>query len=164
MLAILFLIIFTIITRIIPHPPNFTPLIAVALFSGVYFKKRFSFLIPLSIYVISDLILGVSDVSLFCWITIVFIYSLGTLLGKRCSFLNSLLFSFLSSILFFLITNFGVWLMGWYPQNWQGLIQCYIAALPFFRNTLISAILYTAVLFGGYEFLLKFKTQPEPSK
>ncbi|OQX86344.1 MAG: hypothetical protein B6D55_06250 [Candidatus Omnitrophica bacterium 4484_70.2] len=147
MLAILFLIIFTIITRIIPHPPNFTPLIAVALFSGVYFKKRFSFLIPLSIYVISDLILGVSDVSLFCWITIVFIYSLGT-----------------SSILFFLITNFGVWLMGWYPQNWQGLIQCYIAALPFFRNTLISAILYTAVLFGGYEFLLKFKTQPEPSK
>jgi len=164
MLVILFLIIFTIITRIIPHPPNFTPLIAVALFSGVYFKKRFSFLIPLSIYIISDLILGVSDVSLFCWIIIVFIYFLGVLLEKNYSFLNSLLFSFLSSILFFLITNFGVWLMGWYPQNWQGLMQCYIAALPFFRNTLISAILYTAVLIGGHEFLLKLKAKLEFSK
>ena len=164
MLAVLFLIIFTAITRIIPHPPNFTPLIAVSLFSGMYFKKRFSFLIPLSIYIISDLILGVSDVSLFCWITIVFIYFLGVILEKNYSFSKSLLFSFLSSILFFLITNFGVWLMGWYPQNWQGLIQCYIAALPFFRNTLISAILYTTVLFGGYEFLLKLKVKLELSK
>lgn len=160
----LFLILFTIIARIIPHLPNFTPLIAVALFTGVYFKKRFSFLVPLSIYIISDLILGISEVSLFCWITIILIYFFGVLLRKKYSFLNSLLFSFLSSLLFFLITNFGVWLMGWYPQNWQGLVQCYIAALPFFRNTLTSAILYTAVLFGGYEFLLKFKAKLELSK
>jgi len=157
MFKVLILVFITVISRLIPHLPNFSPLIAVALFSGVYFKNKFSFIIPLSIYVVSDLILGISDVAIFCWGSIVIIHFLGVLLRKRLSFGNTFLFSLLSSSLFFLITNFGVWLVGWYPPTLEGLLQCYLMALPFFRISLLSTLFYVGILFGGYQYFLKLK-------
>jgi len=163
MFKVLILVFITIISRLIPHLPNFSPLIAVALFSGVYFKNKFSFLIPLSIYVVSDLILGISDVAIFCWGSIVIIHFLGIFLRKRLSFGNIFLFSLLSSSLFFLITNFGVWIVGWYPPTLRGLLQCYLMALPFFRISLFSTLFYVGILFGGYQYFLKLKNKIIPS-
>jgi len=157
MFKVLILVFITVISRLIPHLPNFSPLIAVALFSGVYFKNKFSFIIPLSIYVVSDLILGISDMAIFCWGSIVIIHFLGVLLRKRLSFGNTFLFSLLSSSLFFLITNFGVWLVGWYPPTLEGFLQCYLMALPFFRISLLSTLFYVGILFGGYQYFLKLK-------
>ena len=63
--------------------------------------------------------------------------------------------TFLSSILFFVVTNFGVWIMGWYPRTMEGLITCYILAIPFFRTSLLANLIYVSVLFGAYEFFLR---------
>jgi len=152
-LMILFIIL-GISTRLIPHIPNFAPLAAVALFSGVYLNKKHGYLIPLSIYIISDFIIGFHNTIFFTWISIVLIYLLGLWLRTRKTAANTVVFTFLSSILFFIVTNFGVWLMGWYPQNLEGLKQCFIYAFPFFRLSLIANFVYVAVFFGVYEYLL----------
>ena len=146
-----------ILTRFIPHMPNFVPLAAVALFSGVYWNKKHGYLVPLAIYVVSDLIMGLHAVVLFTWGSIVAIYFLGKLLKKRKTVVNTTLFTFVSSVLFFIISNLGVWIMGWYPRTTEGLIQCYVYALPFFRTSLISNFAYVAIFFGSYEYFLSRK-------
>ncbi|RKY32680.1 MAG: hypothetical protein DRP68_03510 [Candidatus Omnitrophota bacterium] len=157
MLTAILLIIIVVISRILPHFPNFSPLVAVALFSGVYIRKRYAFLIPLGVYIISDLIVGLHDVVIFTWSSILVIYFIGYFL-KRRTFWSVFVWTIFSSILFFIITNLGVWIMGWYPRTFSGLIQCYTFAIPFFRTSLISDLMYVGVLFGVYELILrKFK-------
>jgi hypothetical protein len=152
MCAVILLVIIGIFCRLIPHFPNFSPLVAVSLFSGVYFRKKFGWLLPLSIYVLSDIIIGLHDIVLFTWSSIVIIYFLGRLIKR--SIISTLTYTLLSSILFFLITNFGVWFVGWYPHTWEGLIKCYILALPFFRTSLFANLFFVGVLFGIYECFL----------
>ncbi|MCF7887501.1 MAG: hypothetical protein K9L71_03720 [Candidatus Omnitrophica bacterium] len=160
-LVILFIFI-GISTRLIPHFPNFAPIAAVALFSGVYWKKKYGWLLPLGIFIASDLIVGIHQTILFTWGSIVLIYFLGKMLQTRKTVGNTLLFTLVSSVLFFLITNFGVWLMGWYPQNLAGLVSCYANALPFFRISLISNFAYVTIFFGIYEYLTrKYKLAQE---
>lgn len=156
-LAIIF-ITFGIFTRLIPHYPNFSPLVAVALFSGVYWNKKYGFLLPLGIYILSDLIVGLHGTIFFTWSSIILIYFMGTYLGKNKTFLRTAGFSISSSVLFFLITNFGVWLMGWYPHTLKGLGDCFYLAIPFFRASLIADLIYIGVLFGAYEYILSRKT------
>ncbi len=153
-LVILFVFV-GISTRLIPHFPNFAPIAAVALFSGTYFKKKYGWLLPLGIYIISDLIIGLHQTVLFTWGSILLIYFLGKYLRSKKTAMNMLIFTLSSSFLFFLITNFGVWLMGWYPQNFAGLLSCYINALPFFRASLVSNFAYVIIFFGAYEYFAK---------
>lgn len=153
-----FVILFVLIgisARLFPHLPNFAPIAAVALFSGVYFKKKYGWLLPLGIFVISDLIVGLHQTVIFTWGTIVLIYFLGRVLQNKKTIANTAIFTLASSFIFFVITNFGVWLMGWYPPNLSGLISCYINALPFFRVSLMANFAYGLVFFGAYEYFLK---------
>ena len=157
-LAIIFIII-GIFSRLSPHLPNFTPLAAVALFSGVYLRKRHGYLIPLAIYLVSDLIIGLHNTVFFTWGAIVLIYFIGRYLSKNKNITSTFICTLAGSLAFFFITNFGVWLMGWYPHTLSGLSQCFINALPFFRTSLISNIAYVAVFFSVYEyFLVRSKT------
>ena len=158
------LVILGVLTRLIPHVPNFSPLVGIALFSGAYLKKKHSFLIPLGIYIASDLIIGLHKTVLFTWPMMVLIYFIGRQLKERKTVGNLFLCTFLSSFLFFLITNFGVWLFGWYSLNLEGLYRCYILALPFFRISLFADFIYVSVLFGIYEYLLRRINIPQRSK
>jgi len=160
-LAILFIIV-GVFSRLLPHVPNFSPLVAVALFSGVYWNRKYGFLLPLGILVISDLLIGIHGTVLFTWSSILLIYFLGTSLKKRKSMVSTFTYTLASSVLFFIITNLGVWLLGWYPQNLAGLASCYIRAIPFFRTSLIGDFIHVAVFFGVYEYLVsRFKLAKE---
>ena len=134
--------------RLIPHIPNVTPITAVALFSGVYFtNKKYAFIIPMAAMLLSDLILGFSSISLFVYAAFILVGYIG-IASKKMSVKTILL----SSISFFIITNFGVWL-SWYPKSLNGLLECYTLAIPFFRNSLIGDFVFSGVLYYGFEFV-----------
>ena len=142
---VLLIIIFGIICRLIPHPPNFSPVTAIALFGGLNFSdKRIAFSIPLVVLFLSDLILGISMINLFVYTGFLTIVFLGTKI-KSIKFGNIIL----SSFIFFLISNFGVWIIG-YPKNIEGLILCYTMAIPFFGYSIAGD------LFFGYLFKFSF--------
>lgn len=152
MLAIL-LLAFGVISRLIIHLPNFTPVIALALFGGVYLKKSQAIILPVLMMMVADLFLGLHDTILFTWGAVALVAVLGLWVCKNKSVVTLAGSSLLSAVLFFLITNFGVWLVsGMYAHTPAGLIECYIMAVPFFGPTLVSTVVYTAVLFGGYEW------------
>lgn len=149
-----------VLARLMPHPPNFTPIAATALFGGAYFaSKKAAFMVPLIAMYLSDLFLGffVYD---FGWFNgqMPFVYMgfavtvlLGMLIRHRCSPLRVGAAALAGSILFFILTNFGVWAVGtFYPKTMSGLLTCYVAAIPFFRNTLAGDFAFTALLFGGF--------------
>lgn len=148
------LIIFAgVLSRLLPHHPNIVPITALCLFGSVYLPKKLIFL-PLLILLISDYFIG------FYGLTMVYVYGsfalislIGLWLKKHKSFKGVLGVSIFSSVLFFIITNLGVWAPpnNWYPHNLAGLIESYTLAIPFFRNSLIGDVGYTVMLFGGYE-------------
>jgi len=152
--------------RLLPHPPNMTPIAAMALFGGVYFaNRRIAFLVPLAAMYLSDLALGffVYD---FGWFHgfMPFVYAgfivtvcLGLLIRRRITPLAVGGAALTSSVLFFITTNFGVWLAGnFYPKTLAGLGSCYIAAIPFFRNALMGNAIYTLLLFGGFALAQRY--------
>ena len=142
---VLLIIIFGVICRLIPHPPNFSPVTAIALFSGLNFSdKKIAFSIPLIVLFLSDLILGISVINLFVYTGFLTIVFLGTKI-KSIKFGNIIL----SSFIFFIISNFGVWIIG-YPKNIDGLILCYTMAIPFFGYSIAGD------LFFGYLFKFSF--------
>ena len=140
-------------TRFIPHLPNFVPVTAIALFGGRYFSKFFAFLIPLSIMVVSDCFLGFSDVTFYVYIGILAAALLGYHLKKRSSVGNLAVATLSASVIFFLLSNFGVWAAGWYGHTFQGLVSCFAMAIPFFRNSLLGDVFYSGVMFGAYELI-----------
>lgn len=142
-----------LLLRFLPHAPNFTPVAAIALFSGVYLNKRYSFIVPLILMVISDLVIGLHDVVLFTWGSFILITLLGLWIKRHKSVFGIISMSLVSSFLFYLISNFGVWFAGRYPHTFGGLITCYIMALPFLRNYTLATISYVAVFFGIYELI-----------
>ena len=173
------LILLAAFSRLIPHPPNFTSLGAMALFGAAYFSKRYlAFLVPLLAMWLSDLALNnilyaqyfdgfVFFYSGFYWTYAAFIGIglIGILLLKMTKPHNILLASLSASILFFVVSNFGVWTSGvMYPKDFSGLVACYVAAIPFFQNTVLGDLVYSGVLFGAFEFAqykfpqLKLKT------
>lgn len=152
-LPVVFIIVSAVISRIIPHPPNFTPIGGIALFSGAYLVGFRSFLFPLLIMFVSDLFLGFHSTLAYVYISFVLIVLLGKLLKKKKSFLRLAATSILSSVLFFIITNFGVWqATNMYPKSTQGLVQSYLMGIPFFKNTLIGDLFYTFLLFYGVAY------------
>ena len=162
------------VSRLIPHPPNFTPMIALALFGGAYFTdKRTAYVVPFAAMVLGDIGLPfLNGYEFFATMRLVvygsfgLITALGFLLRQDVKLLNVVAASVAGSIVFFIITNFAVWAGGHlYPMTMSGFVACYIAAIPFFNNTLLSALLYSAVLFGSVEFAKhKFVVLSEPQR
>jgi hypothetical protein len=142
-------------SRLIPHPPNLTSVTAVALFGGAMLDdRRLAFLVPLGAMFVGDLILGFHDQMPLVYGSFALIVCIGLWLQRHRSAATIAGAALGSSVLFFVITNFGVWALDhMYPRNLDGLIACYTAALPFFRNTLAGDILYTLLLFGGFALL-----------
>jgi hypothetical protein len=143
---------FGLLTRLIPHEPNFTPVLALALFGGVYLKRSYAILLPLALMMVSDLFLGLHPVIGFTWGSIFLVSCIGLWVRMSHSAVHVAMGSVAAAVLFFVVTNFGCWL-AYYPHSWEGFASCYTLALPFFRGTLLSTLLYTVVLFGGYELL-----------
>lgn len=141
--------------RLLPHWPNVSPVAAMALFGGAYFTdKRLALLIPFVALFLSDLVLGLHNSMLFVYTGFALTVGIGYLLQKRVTFTNTLFAVIASSVLFFLLTNFGAWMMsGIYPQTSSGLMQAYVAGIPFFQNSLIGNLAYSAIIFGGFAFL-----------
>ncbi len=139
-------------SRLLPHPPNLTPIAAMALFGGAYFSdKRVAFLVTLAAMFLSDLVIGLHRGLPVVYGTFTMIVCIGLRLRTRRTWLRVAGAALASSLLFFIVTNFGVWALGsLYPKTMEGLIACYLAAIPFFKNTLIGDAFYAAVLFGGF--------------
>lgn len=141
-----------IIGRLIPHAPNFTPVAAMALFGGATLSnKRLAYLLPLFAMFISDLIIGFHSTMWAVYLAFSITVYIGTKIHGNIKPLNVITASVASSALFFIITNFAVWLGGsFYPQNAAGLIECYIAAIPFFNNSILGDLFYSGILFSVY--------------
>jgi hypothetical protein len=137
--------------RLIPHPPNFTPIAALALFGGAQFAdKRLAFGLPLAALGLSDLVLGFYPGIVVVYGSFALIAALGLLLRSRRTPRLIAAAALLASASFFAITNFAVWMAGTlYPLTFAGLAACYTAAIPFFGHTLAGDAVYTAILFGG---------------
>jgi hypothetical protein len=143
-------------SRLFLHPPNFTPIAAMALFGGVYLNRKSALVFPLLALFFSDIFIGFAplDTAISVYGSFLLVGLIGRWLREHRSPLNIIKASFLSSILFFLITNFSVWVFwNLYPKTLPGLLEDYMMALPFFRNTLMGDLFYTGVFFGGYELL-----------
>ena len=155
LLAILAAIVIAAALRLVPHPANFTPVGAIALFSGAYLGRNgLAFVAPLAALALSDLVLGFYPELLFVYVAVAATVLIGWALSKRRTVLRVGGAAIAGSVLFFLLTNFGVWLvMDYYPKDLAGLAACYAAAIPFFQNTLAGDLFYAAVLFGGFALL-----------
>lgn len=153
------LIVLAAASRLLPHPPNFAPVAAIGLFAGAHTSRRAGWLVPFAALLASDAVLGFYHPVAMVWNYLAFAACL--LLGSawlaRTRGLVRVSAAVLSSSLaFFALSNFGMWASGYYPRTWAGLVECYVAALPFFRNTLASDVLYSAALFGGYALLTRW--------
>ena len=170
-LTVVLLILIASFSRIIPHMPNFTPIGAMALFGGAYFKNKYhAFLIPILSLWISDLVINnfiLSYYNEFTWFYSGFLWQYSAfiiiiLIGyyslNKLNFKNILFSSLGSSLIFFVVTNFGVWISGsMHPLDLNGFITCYVLALPFYKGTLLGFLFYSSFLFGVFE-MTKLKT------
>lgn len=167
-LVLSLLIVVAAISRLIPHPLNFAPIGAMSLFGAAYFtNKKLAFVLPLLAMFVSDLLINnilyasyFGSFTLFTpgfiWIygPIILMVIVGIVLLKKVTLTRIVVGSFATSVIFFLISNFGVWLSDSdYPLTFSGLMLCYDMAIPFFKNTLLGNIFYSAVLFGGFELI-----------
>ena len=145
------LIIILAFARLIPHPPNFTPIIAVAIISGYFFKNfNLSVLILLSAMLISDLFIGFYDNIIFVYLSLILITFIFHKISRKINFKNLFIYGFAGSVIFFVVSNFGVWALGSpgvydtaYEKSFSGLIQCYVLAIPFFGNTFLSTLIFS---------------------
>lgn len=157
-LLALVLIVLAAAVRIAPHPWNFTPIGAMALFSGAVLKnRRFAFIFPLLVLFLGDIFIGFHKLIPIVYTSFLINVAIGLWLRNRRTVARISLATLLGSVQFFLITNFGVWwLTGFYPKTATGLAACYAAGIPFFWNTLAGDVLYSALLFGGFAFAEHF--------
>lgn len=145
--------------RFAPLPPNFVPIGAMALFGGAMFaQRRHAFALPLAAMLVSDLLMAALWYGTAVFWSMPFVYAgfalyvlLGRFVRNRLTPLRIGTAAITGSVLFFIITNFGAWLRGlWYPMTWEGLLACYAAGIPFFRNTLAADVLFSVMLFGSF--------------
>ena len=165
------LILLAAFSRLIPHPPNFSPIGAMALFGSAYFlKKHFALALPVLAMWLSDLVINNVVYAQyfesftffyqgFYWTYGAFIVIgvIGFCVLKKVRFTNVLSAALLASVAFFVISNFGVWASGtMYPKTLNGLAACYSAGIPFFKNTILGDLVYSGILFGAFE-LVQYK-------
>jgi hypothetical protein len=161
-------------SRFIPHLPNFSPIGSIALFGAAYYSKRYwSYIIPFVAMLLSDIALNnmvyLSFFGNFTWFysgawftygAVLLIVLLGTFLLKKVRIPNLVVSALGASVIFYLISNFGVWIStgmyGMYPRTFAGLVECYVAGLPFLQNIIAGDLVYTTALFGVFE-LMQYK-------
>tara|TARA_Y100000748_G_scaffold129458_1_gene108405 strand:- start:1351 stop:1839 length:489 start_codon:yes stop_codon:yes gene_type:complete len=144
-LIIITMVLMAVATRLLPHPPNVAPITGIALFAGHQFgNKKLAFIIPILCMFISDLFLGFHSTLPFVYLAFISISFLG--IFSRNIHNGTIL---TSSTIFFIVTNFGVWLLG-YPNTLAGFISCYTLAIPFFINTILGDLFFTHSL--NYSF------------
>lgn len=147
----------SILLRLIPHIPNVAPIGALALFSGAYAKSKKMFFVPFITLIVSDYFLGFYSVMPFVYGAFAMTILIGTILKHNKNPLRLFGASIAASIIFFIVTNFGVWIMGdWYPKTASGLVNAYVLAIPFFRNSILGDIGYSFCFFYGYRFMMVF--------
>jgi len=159
------LILILAFARLIPHPPNFTPIIAVAIMSGYFFKNiNLSFLVLIVAMLLSDLFIGFYENVFFVYASLLLITFVFYKISKKINFKNLFIYSFTGSLIFFLVSNFGVWILGSpgvnniaYAKDFNGLVECYILAIPFFGNTFLSTLIF------AYPAIFVYKTLPSRS-
>lgn len=151
------LIILLALSRLIPHPPNFTPILGMAVFSGAIINKKIvAYLVPLAAMLLSDLYLGFHSGMPIIYFTLAVCVLIGTFIESRVTILNSILGITAGVLVFYLITNFTVWYgSGMYENSLSGLITCYVMGLPFLQNTFISSLIYGMGAFLIYEVINK---------
>jgi len=165
--VITLMILLAAMSRLLPHPPNFAPIGGMALFGAAYFSKRYwAFFVPIVSMWISDLVLNnvvygayfehfvwFYSGSLFTYGAFALIVLFGMFMLKKVRLHNLIASALGASVIFFLVSNFGVWFSGMmYPKTFGGLMACYTAGIPFFHNTLLGDLVYTGVLFGTFEW------------
>jgi hypothetical protein len=154
--VVLMIVLAAALMRIVPHPANVTPIAAMALFAGAYLPdRRMALLIPLAAMLLSDLVIGLHASMLYVYAGVAVTVLIGAgMLRKNPSVMPAIAASLVSSVLFFLITNYGTWVTGvLYPQTAEGLMMAYTAGIPFFRNSILGDLFFTAILFGGFQAL-----------
>lgn len=164
--VITLLILLAALSRLIPHPANLAPIGGMALFGAAYYSRRlWAFVIPVVSMWISDLLLNnvvygeffdhfvwFYDGSWFTYGSFILIALMGMFTLRRIKVPNLIFSALGASVIFFLVSNFGVWFSGnLYPKDLEGLATCYVAGIPFFKNTVMGDLFYTAVLFGAFE-------------
>ena len=145
------LILAAALSRMLPHLPNMVPVTALALFAGVYLDRRLTFVVPMAAMLITDWFIGFHSTAIWVYASFVVIGFVGLWLRNHQGVVATIGASVTGSLLFYLITNFGVWLSPpfMYEQTLSGLVQCYVAAIPFFRNTLAGNGAGTTLSIGG---------------
>lgn len=156
-LVITSMIILAALVRFIPHPPNFAPIAALALFGGKYYTdKKFAFIVPVLVMIITDAVIGFHYLIPAVYISFLIIAGIGLLLRKTNKVSWLIAGSIAASTLFFILTNFYEWYAGiLYPQTFNGLITSYVAAIPFFFNTLIADLFFVIAMSMTFEFLTR---------
>jgi hypothetical protein len=155
LLAVSSIIFVLALFRLLPHWPNVSPVTAMALFGGAYFAdKRMAFIVPFVALFLSDLIIGLHNSMIFVYAGFALTVMVGFWLKSRLTITSTAFAVLASSVLFFLLTNFGAWMTsGIYAKSAEGLMQAYVAGIPFFQNSLIGNGIYAGLIFGGYYFL-----------
>ena len=141
---------FAVLSRFLPHPPNFTPVAAIALLSCKGFNNRWiAIIIPMIIMFISDLVLGLHG-------SIPFVYGAFILISLFGSFVKKINIGVVlsSSVIFFLVSNFGVWFL-YYPSTFTDLVSCYTLAIPFFLNTILGDLFFSALMIYSFYYMQK---------
>ncbi len=136
------------LTRFIPHPPNFTSLIALGFYVPALLGRKYLPALILSL-ILTDLIIGLHKTILFTWGSVLFIGLLSNYF--RDNMISRILGSLIGATIFFIVTNFGVWSFGMYGYTFNGFLMCYILALPFFGYSLISTLLYSSLIESIYK-------------
>ncbi|MBN1183599.1 MAG: hypothetical protein JXB49_15015 [Bacteroidales bacterium] len=168
---VLLLIIVAAVSRMFPHPANFTPIGAIALFGAAYLKRRWlAVAIPLVSIFLSDVILNNTLYAqynngftlfyngfAFTYAAIALVTLMGFITLRKIKVANVLLSGLGASVIFFLVSNLGAWVaFPTYPHTGAGLMACYAAGIPFFKYTLLSNLMYSAILFGAFELVQKY--------
>lgn len=160
------LIVLAVLSRLVEHPHNFTPLAAIALFGAAFFNnKKWALIIPVLAWWLSDLLLNatiyagyettlLASYQLWSFLSIALIAVAGYFILRKISFKNIIGSAFAAAVIFFIISNFGVWLTGtMYPMNISGLISCYVAGIPFFHWSLLGNIFYLGLMVSIYKWV-----------
>ncbi len=138
-----------VLARLLPHPPNFSPLGALALFGGASLTdRRMAFVLPLGVMMISDIFLGLHGALPYVYACLAFNVLLGRWAGGSLSITRLVPAGLLGAVVFFVVTNFGHWL-SYEALTWESLVNCYVQAIPFFGNSLAGDAFFGCVLFGS---------------
>jgi hypothetical protein len=149
-----FMISIGVLSRLLPHPANMTAVGALALFGGAKFDAKKAVLATLAVMLISDIVIGFHSLMWATYGSMVLAVLIGRWIGRKGKVRRIIGGTLLSSLVFFIITNFAVWAATpLYAKTMNGLITCYVMAIPFFRNSLVGDCLYSFLFFWGYEYV-----------